>query len=173
MQFYTQLFKDLSSMLSVKSEVCNSKDTVLIFLIKTKRFGSSSKYRFSIFKVNDHGAIGFKVDYWRHQIFVFFQAAWKVWASDLSKNYKATWMPHTKVVKSFADSELQALFSCPADSFVNLPGTSLRCEYSALYNRMSLKSTLSKKSPNFSDLFANDPNTRKMIRLFVFVIQRI
>ena len=59
-------------------------------------------------------------------------------------------MPHTKVVKSFADSELHALFSCPADSFVNLPGTSLRCEYSALYNRISLKSTLFKKSPKFS-----------------------
>ena len=63
---------------------------------------------------------------------LFLQAAWKVWASDLSKNYKATWMPHTTVVKSFADSELQALFSCPADSFVNLPGTSLRCEYVTL-----------------------------------------
>jgi len=54
------------------------------------------------------------------------EAAWKVWASDLKKNYSATWLPHTKVVKSFNDSELQALFSSPADSFINLPGTSIR-----------------------------------------------
>ncbi|XP_065063098.1 potassium voltage-gated channel subfamily KQT member 4-like isoform X2 [Rhopilema esculentum] len=54
------------------------------------------------------------------------QAAWKVWASDLKKNFTATWLPHTKVVKSFKDSELQALFSNPTESFINLPGTSLR-----------------------------------------------
>eukprot|EP00794_Sanderia_malayensis_P012171 gene12171-13426_t len=54
------------------------------------------------------------------------QAAWKVWASHLTNSYTATWIPHTKIVQSFNDGELQSLFSSHQETLVNLPGTSLR-----------------------------------------------